>query len=118
MSRCHLAVVVLTAATLAAPTAPTQDTPKRPMTVEDLWAMGRLADPELAPDGRAVAFAVTEYDMDRNRGATSIHLVPREGGPARRLTAPVHSAAQPRFAPDGKFLYFLSARGGPTQVWR
>lgn len=118
MSRCHLAVVVLTAATLAAPTAPTQDTPKRPMTVEDLWAMGRLADPELAPDGRAVAFAVTEYDMDRNRGATSVHLVPREGGPARRLTAPGHSAAQPRFAPDGKFLYFLSARGGPTQVWR
>lgn len=96
-----------------------QDAPERkPITVEDLWAMGRVSDPQVSPDGRFVVFSATRYEMDSNKGETALYRVEIAGGEARRLTASGASCSQPRFSPDGKWLYFLSARGGAAQVWR
>jgi dipeptidyl aminopeptidase/acylaminoacyl peptidase len=36
----------------------------------------------------------------------------------RRLTTDPANDSSPRFAPDGKSLYFLSSRSGSSQVWR
>src|SRR5262245_16451580 len=41
---------------------------KRPMTPEDLWAMERVGDPELSPDGRWVVFSVNRFSVEDNQG--------------------------------------------------
>ncbi len=91
----------------------------RPFDVEDLVNLARVSDPQVSPDGRAVAYALRETDRAGDRGVTSIWLAPVDGDSAPvRLTAPTASASQPRWALDGKALYFLSTRGGDAQVWR
>src|ERR1051325_9617087 len=39
----------------------------RPMQIEDLFRAKRLSDPQVSPDGRWVAYTVTEIDKAENR---------------------------------------------------
>lgn len=90
----------------------------RPFDVEDLVRMARVSDPRVSPDGRLVAYTLRETDIEGDRGLTGIWLVPSDGGAApQRLTDAFSSAWNPRWAPDGESLYFLSSRGGSVQVW-
>ena len=84
----------------------------RPITPADLWAMGRVGAPALSPDGGTVAYSVTRYDLEANRGRTDIWLVPLAGGEARQLTASEGSNSAPAWSPDGQWLAFVSTRGG------
>jgi dipeptidyl aminopeptidase/acylaminoacyl peptidase len=110
------ALVVLLALTLS--TAPVAGE-TRPFDVEDLVRLARVSDPRVSPDGRLVAYALRETDIDNDRGVSSVWLVPTDGSAeAMRLTAAVSGAHSPRWAPDGKSIYFLSDRGGSAQVWQ
>ncbi len=95
-------------------------TPGAPFTVEDLLRLKRVSDPQISPDGRLLVFVQRETDMEANRGHTSLWLLDlAEPNPqARRITAAAASDSSPRWAPDGRTLYFLSARSGTSQVWR
>lgn len=93
---------------------------KAAFTAEDLVRLRRVSDPQVSPDGRWVAFTLRETDMDANRGRTDLWLL-ELGAPsplARRLTQNPASDSTPRWAPDGRSLYFLSTRSGSSQVWR
>ena len=89
-----------------------------PFTADDLVRMARLSDPQVSPDGKSVAYVLRETDMDANKGRTDLWLVGLDGSEPRRLTTDPASDSSPRFAPDGKSLYFLSSRSGSSQVWR
>ena len=91
----------------------------RPFDVEDLVRIARVSDPQVAPDGRAVAYVLRETDIEGDRGVNSIWLG-RTDGTAEpvRLTAPTASAWHPRWAADGSGLYFLTGRSGSAQIWR
>src|SRR5215472_1456669 len=105
-----------------AQTAPSQ--PGRPMgqpfTIEDLVRVKRLSDPEVSPDGRYVAYVLRETDMDANKGLTDIWLLDlaQKNPEPQRLTTHPANDTSPRWAPDSRTLYFLSTRGGSSQVWR
>lgn len=91
----------------------------RGLAAEDLVALDRVSSPVLAPDGRNVVYALREADVAANEATTSLWMQALDGkAAARRLTAASSSAMAPQFAPDGRALYFLSARSGSTQVWR
>ena len=94
--------------------------PRPPFTATEMMKLKRLADPQLAPDGVAVAYALTEIDLDgARRGTPTCGSSPLSGGEPRRLTSdPKASDTRPRFSPDGKALAFLSTRDGSSQVWR
>jgi dipeptidyl aminopeptidase/acylaminoacyl peptidase len=89
-----------------------------PFSIQDMLAMDRITDPRVSSDGKLAAFTVRVTDMDANKGRTDIHLLDLATKDVRRLTANDASDTNPRFAPDGKSLYFLSTRGGSAQVWR
>ncbi len=90
-----------------------------PFDAEHLVDLRRLSDPRLSPDGRWVVFVLRETDRSGDKGATDLWIVPADGSAAaRRLTRDPGSDRQPRWSADGKRLYFLSARGGSSQVWQ
>ncbi len=83
-----------------------------------MLAMKRIADPRVSPDGRSVAFTVRVTDMEANKGRTSIWLADLASKAARQLTSGESNDSSPRWSPDGKSLYFLSARSGSQQIWQ
>lgn len=89
----------------------------RPMTVEDMWAMKRIGDVQLSPDGRRLAFAMTQYDMQKNSGKTDIWLLSATGGEPKQLTWADKSSSSPRWKPDGSGIAFLSSRSGVQQIY-
>ncbi|RKG99525.1 S9 family peptidase [Corallococcus sp. CA053C] len=90
----------------------------RPFNQQDLVTMRRVSGPRVSPDGRQVAFVLRSTDLEANRGRTDLWLVNLDGTNLRQLTAHADNDAEPVWAPDGKSLFFLSSRGGSSQVWR
>ncbi len=89
----------------------------RPMTVDDLLAVKSVSDPQVSPDGRLVAYVVSEIDREAGKSNSSLWLVSVDGGEPRRLTTSPGSNNHPRWSPDGKSIAFVSTRGGSSQVW-
>src|SRR5512141_1174335 len=59
----------------------------RPMTIEDNLLTVRVADPQLSPDGKWVAFVRTTTDLAAGRRNADVWLVPADGSaPPRALT--------------------------------
>jgi dipeptidyl aminopeptidase/acylaminoacyl peptidase len=87
---------------------------KKPFDASALLKIQRIADPQLAPDGKTVAFAVTVPDVDANKSLHSVWSVPLEGGSPRKLA---DLADRPRWSPDGKRIYYVSTTGDASQIW-
>ncbi|AOS43657.1 Prolyl tripeptidyl peptidase precursor [Lacunisphaera limnophila] len=89
----------------------------RPLELEDLFRLKRVSDPQLSPDGRTVAYVVTEVLKAENRTQSDIWVIPAEGGEARLLAGSPKHDRHPRWSPDGQWIAFESNRGGSTQLW-
>src|SRR6476659_1812693 len=108
---------LLFAPTLLALAVPALAQP-HPFTVHDLLAMERISDPEPSPQGDKVVFELRTTDLEANKGRYDLWLVNLDGSGLTRLTSDPAADNNPRWAPDGKSLYFLSTRSGSSQVWR
>ncbi|QQR72533.1 MAG: S9 family peptidase [Holophagales bacterium] len=108
---CLVAVALLVALPLAA-------VETHSFTVHDLLAMDRISEPQVSPAGDRVAFVVRRTDLEANRGRTDLWMVGIDGSGLRQLTSHEAGDFNPRWAPDGRSLYFLSTRSGSSQVWR
>jgi dipeptidyl aminopeptidase/acylaminoacyl peptidase len=89
----------------------------RPMEIEDLFRLHRVSDPQISPDGRRVAYVVTDVVKAENRTNADIWVVSAEGGEPRQLTSSPKHDRHPRWSPDGKWIAFESARDGDFQIW-
>ena len=87
----------------------------RQLTAEQMWALKRLGDPAITPDGKLAVVPVTTYDIAENKGLTDLWLVPLTGGGARQLTSDKASDTQATVSPDGKWIAFISKRGDDTE---
>src|SRR5256886_2365471 len=90
---------------------------KRALTIDDYLALKSVGNPQLSPDGKWVAYTVTEYSLKDNRGITRVWLADVASGSTRQLTAGPGSDRQPRWSPDGRTLAFVSTRESGAQLW-
>lgn len=98
--------------------APQEKPALRNLAVDDAFMIKHVGDPRISPDNRWVAYTVTETNLEKDKSETRVWMIPRDGGDAIPMTAAGSSASMPRWSPDGKYLSFLSARGGEkSQVW-
>lgn len=106
--------LALSAGALAAPV----DAPSRVFEGRDIFALQWVADPQIRPDGRAVAYVRCGYDIMTDRPRRSIWLVDTETGTQTPLVTGSGSSHSPRWSPDGKRLaYVSSAEGGRSQLF-
>jgi dipeptidyl aminopeptidase/acylaminoacyl peptidase len=94
---------------------------RRPLSLEDLARLKEVRDPQCAPDGKSVAFVVSQIDVKEDKAGNShIWTVGVDGQNERQLTSSTDSESSPRFSPDGRYLSFTSSRAGKAkgnQVW-
>src|ERR1700749_2814015 len=81
---------------------------KHAITFDDLMKMHRISAPQISRDGKWVAYSISTPDMEANRSASNIWIIPATGGEAIQLTQSGKDSA-PAWAPDGKELAFLSS---------
>jgi len=71
-----------------------------------------VLDAQISPDGKWIA-----ADINHPRAGRDIHLRPIDGGEWTNITNHPAGNASPRWSPDGKKLFFTSARTGAWQVY-
>ena len=87
----------------------------RQFTAERMWALKRLGDPAITPDGKLAVVPVTTYEINENKGLTDLWMIPVAGGPARQLTSDKANDTQATVSPDGEWIAFVSKRGDDTE---
>ncbi len=87
------------------------------MTIEDALAVKQISAPQFSPDGKRLAYTISEWDKKENRRVTHISLVSAEGGRSTKLTNGDKGESAPQWSPDGTRIAFLADRDKGSQVW-
>lgn len=90
---------------------------KAPFTIETLYHLKNVSDPQIAPDGKAIAFVVTRYDMKAGTSNSDIYLMKANGENILQMTTNEAADFHPRWSADGKNLLFVSTRKNGAQAW-
>lgn len=75
---------------------------KQAISVDDLWAMKRIGAYDVSPDGKTIAFSLTSFTFEANKGNTDIYLINSDGTSLRPFRNSDKNESEPKFSPDGK----------------
>jgi dipeptidyl aminopeptidase/acylaminoacyl peptidase len=85
---------------------------------DHLIRLDRVGAPVLSPDGSKVAYSLRNTDMEADKGRYDLWWTGVKDGVSRQLTTHLENDTDPAWSADGLGVYFLSGRGGSSQVWR
>jgi dipeptidyl aminopeptidase/acylaminoacyl peptidase len=86
-------------------------------TIDESLAMKSVSGAQISPDGRYVAYVVTQTNWEENDFVQQIWIVQTATGERYQLTSGKKSSNSPQWAPDSRRLAFLSDRDGKRQIY-
>jgi dipeptidyl aminopeptidase/acylaminoacyl peptidase len=87
------------------------------MTIQDSLAIKNVGSPAFSPDGKWVAYTISEWDKENNRRVSHIYLVSSTGGRSVKLTNGEKGESAPQWSPDGTRIAFMADRDKGNQIW-
>jgi dipeptidyl aminopeptidase/acylaminoacyl peptidase len=87
------------------------------MTIQDSLAVKNVGAPAFSPDGKWIAYTISEWDKENNRRVSHIYLVSSAGGRPVKLTNGEKGENAPQWSPDGTRIAFLADRDKGNQIW-
>ncbi|QEC74976.1 alpha/beta hydrolase family protein [Mucilaginibacter ginsenosidivorax] len=91
----------------------------KPFKPADFDKIPTISDPQLSPDGKWVAYSVSEVDTAKDKRVSHLWVQSWDGKESIELTHGEEAASAPRWSPDGKYLSFVSSRDSKKggQIW-
>jgi len=87
------------------------------MTPEVLWSFGRVASPQVSPDGTKILYSVSYYSISENKGNSELFVMNADGSDKKQITKTATREAAAKWLKDGKHIAFLSYETGSMQLW-
>ena len=85
---------------------------------KDIFNLQWVEDPQIRPDGRAIAYVRMSYDIMSDRPTSTLWLMDLDTGVPTPIASGPGSHVSPRWSPDGKRLaYVSSSEGGHPQLF-
>jgi dipeptidyl aminopeptidase/acylaminoacyl peptidase len=89
----------------------------RLLAPEDLVSVRSVSSPRFSADGSRVAYVMRSADLASDAFNADIYIVSADGGEPLQFTTSPADDADPQWSPDGRWLAFVSERGGTPQVY-
>ena len=84
---------------------------RRMLEVDDYFRIKEVADAQISPEGKLVAYTVKTHDPVKDASEQRIWMVATSGGEAMSLTGEGACSFHPRWSPDQKYLAYLRQPG-------
>ena len=115
--RLALLVSALALAVAAPSNAQVAEGPSRTFQGRDLFGLRTAGDPQVRPDGGAIAYVRTTYDIMTDDGHPSIWLIDPVTGAQSPLVVDEKANFRPRWSPDGSRLAYVMGGEGGAQIY-
>lgn len=86
-------------------------------TIDESLSMKSVAGAQISPDGRYVAYSVTQTNWDDDDFVSQIWIAVTATGERYQLTSGKKGSAGPQWSPDSRRLAFTSDRDGKRQIY-
>jgi dipeptidyl aminopeptidase/acylaminoacyl peptidase len=90
---------------------------KRAFTLPDLYKIKGISEPSFSPDGKKIAFVLSESFLEKGKTETEVYTMDADGSNLKNVSNNPGPDNHPRWSPDGKKLLFTSFRENGAQAW-
>src|SRR5215468_10546064 len=80
------------------------------LTVQDIFNLETVADPQISPDGKRIVYVRQFADIMTDKRCSNLWIINFDGSDHRPLTTGNFNDANPRWSPDGKQIIYISNR--------
>ncbi len=90
---------------------------KKAFTISDLYKIHYVGNPSVAPNGKLIAFTVSDYNMEKGLSKTNIYVMNTDGTGLKNITDNDKSNYNPLWTNNSDAIYYVSTEPGSPQIY-
>ena len=90
---------------------------QEPFSYLDVFELGYVADPQIAPDGEKVVFRRMEFDILKDAATGNLWIIDADGTNLQKLTTSETNEYSPRWSPAGDKLAYVRATEEGSELY-